>query len=266
MTWPDPIGLLPDIEAAAKQLTEELCRQLEVHGKGARKIELALYRADGQVVRTPVGTSVVTRDAKHMMRLLLEKIPDIEIGFGVDVMICSALQVDLYRGQQTSFARMTSSETTGEITQGMAQSLGQLVDRLETRLGASHVLRLIPFESHDPARAYAVVSPMVPLASLSWPQKQPRPLRLLPVPERMKMIFDGPRAKHYQWRQEQGEVVALEGPERISPEWWRLALETRDYFRLQAATGQRFWVYTSYARREEIQTPAPDWYMHGFFS
>ncbi|MEH6547703.1 MAG: DNA polymerase Y family protein [Sneathiella sp.] len=267
MTWPDPIGLLTDIEAAAVRLTTELCRQLDGHGKGTRKVELALYRADGQVIRMSVGTSVVTRDAKHMMRLLLEKLPDIDVGFGVDVMICSALQVAPYRGQQTSFNKMTTvSDSTGEMTQGMTQSLGQLVDRLETRLGTPHVLRLIPFESHDPARAYAVVPPMAPPTSLSWPQKQPRPLRLLPVPERMKMIFEGPRAQHYQWRQETGRVAALEGPERISPEWWRLALETRDYFRLQATTGQRFWVYTSYARREEIQARSPDWYMHGFFS
>jgi protein ImuB len=266
MTWPDPIGLLPDIEAAAKQLTEELCRQLEAHGKGSREIELALYRADGQVIRISVGTSVLTRDAEHMMRLLLEKIPDIDVGFGVDVMICSALRVDLYLGQQTSFNKMVPSENTDEITQGMAQSLGQLVDRLETRLGAPNVLRLIPFESHDPSRAYAIVAPMAPASNLTWPQKQPRPIRLLPVPERMKMIFDGARAKRYQWRQEQGEVVTLEGPERISPEWWRLALETRDYFRLQADTGQRFWIYTSYTRREEIQISSSDWYMHGFFS
>lgn len=267
MTWPDPIGLLTDIEAAAAQLTTELCRQLDGHGRGTRKVELALYRADGQVIRILVGTSVVTRDAKHMMRLLLEKLPDIDVGFGVDVMICSALQVAPYRGQQTSFSKMTTvSDSRGEMTQGMTQSLGQLVDRLETRLGTPHVLRLIPFESHDPARAYAVVPPMAPAGNQSWPQKQLRPLRLLPVPERMKIIFEGHRAHQYQWRREAGQVATLEGPERISPEWWRLALETRDYFRLQATSGQRFWVYTSYVRREENQAQSPDWYMHGFFS
>ncbi|MBL4813284.1 MAG: DNA polymerase Y family protein [Rhodobacteraceae bacterium] len=269
LAWPDPIGHLADIEAAAERLAIELCRQLEKHSKGARKLELALYRSDGQVVRLIVGTSVASRDAQHMIRLLAEELPDIEIGFGVDVMIFSALQVEIYRGQQTGFGNMLSRPSTMAMTRDishsdMQQSLGQLVDRLESRIGTPNVLRLIPFESHDPTRAFPAVRAMTPPSTLSWPQRQPRPLRLLPVPERMKMIFDGPRAAEYAWRREAGAVAALEGPERISPEWWRLALETRDYFRLRAQTGQRFWVFTASVRGEERQSQ--DWYMHGLFA
>ncbi|MCF8466134.1 MAG: DNA polymerase Y family protein [Sneathiella sp.] len=267
LSWPDPIGLMSDIEIAADRLATELCRQLEKHSKGARKLELALYRADGEVERITFGTSVPSQDPKHMIRLMAERLPDLDIGFGVDVMIFSALETAPYRGQQTGFATMQA--TPGPASgagEEKKQSLSQLVDRLESRIGAPHVLRLIPFESHDPARAFTVVPAMAPPSTISWPARQPRPIRLLPVPERMKMIFDGSRATNYAWRQETGAVAALDGPERLSPEWWRLALETRDYFRLQAATGQRFWVFTSAPVREKTPAQDQEWYMHGFFA
>jgi len=155
---------------------------------------------------------------------------------------------------------------TPHMPQDVSRSLGQLVDRLESRVGAPHVMRLVPFESHDPERAFTPVPGMAPTAETPWAARQPRPLRLLPVPERMKLMFDGPRPARYAWRQEAGGVAMLEGPERISPEWWRLALETRDYFRLQSVTGRRYWIYAAYLRGEAAEGSARDWYMHGLFS
>ena len=77
------------------------------------------------------------------------------------------------------------------------------------------------------------------------------------------MIFEDARPAQYAWRREEGKIAALEGPERLSPEWWRLALDTRDYFRLQAETGQRFWIFT--APSDKGGTGDREWYMHGFF-
>ncbi|MFC4273480.1 DNA polymerase Y family protein [Sneathiella chungangensis] len=264
LSWPDPIGLLSDIEAAADELAVALCRQLERHGKGARRLELALYRADGEVIHITFGTSAPSRDARHMIRLLGEKLPDIDIGFGVDAMIFSALETAPQQMHQSGFVSMQKAEASGSAADGQ-QAFSQLVDRLASRIGAGHVFRLVPFDSHDPERAFAVVPAMTPPVNGRWPARQPRPVRLLPVPERMKMMFEGPRPARYAWRQEEGGVSALEGPERISPEWWRLALETRDYFRLEAASGQRFWIFAAPSVRGAKPLRDQQWYMHGFF-
>ena len=75
---------------------------------------------------------------------------------------------------------------------------------------------------------------------------------------------DGPPLR-FRWRKVTHEVAALEGPERIAPEWWRCeAGLTRDYFRAEDSEGQRFWLF-----REGLftrETARPRWFMHGFFA
>jgi protein ImuB len=59
------------------------------------------------------------------------------------------------------------------------------------------------------------------------------------------------------------EVAAVEGPERIAPEWWKNQALTRDYFRAEDTHGRRFWIY-----REGLyayETPNARWFMHGLF-
>ncbi len=73
----------------------------------------------------------------------------------------------------------------------------------------------------------------------------PRPLRLLPRPELIEAIAsvpDGPPLR-FRWRRVLHEVAAVEGPERIAPEWWKQEQAfTRDYFRAEDREGQTFWL------------------------
>ncbi|MHB8885415.1 MAG: Y-family DNA polymerase [Methylovirgula sp.] len=94
-----------------------------------------------------------------------------------------------------------------------------------------------------------------------------RPLRLLPRPEPIETIAgvpDGPPLR-FRWRRVLHEIAAIEGPERIAPEWWKneLAL-TRDYFRAEDREGQRFWLFREGLYETEIV--APRWFMHGLFA
>jgi protein ImuB len=93
-----------------------------------------------------------------------------------------------------------------------------------------------------------------------------RPIRLLQRPEPIETIAgvpDGPPLR-FRWRRVMHEVAAIEGPERIAPEWWKekVAL-SRDYFRAEDTQGQRFWLY-----REGLytETAGPRWFMHGLFA
>jgi protein ImuB len=102
-----------------------------------------------------------------------------------------------------------------------------------------------------------------------------RPLRLLEAPEPIETIAcvpDGPPLR-FRWRKVLHEVAAIEGPERIAPEWWRTApTATRDYFRAEDTEGQRFWLFREglYGREpacpEPVEAACARWFMHGFFA
>ena len=94
-----------------------------------------------------------------------------------------------------------------------------------------------------------------------------RPIRLFDRPEPILTIAtvpDGPPVR-FRWRQAFHDIAAIEGPERIAPEWWNSDAElTRDYFRAEDRDGRRFWLY-----REGLigpETDAPRWFVHGLFA
>jgi protein ImuB len=101
-------------------------------------------------------------------------------------------------------------------------------------------------------------------------------LRLFERPEPIKVPFasvpDGP-PHQFTWRRALHAVVRVEGPERIAMEWWKQdgAALTRDYFRVEDAEGQRFWIfrdglYESELRNEECKPVPANWYVHGLFA
>ena len=62
------------------------------------------------------------------------------------------------------------------------------------------------------------------------------------------------------------DVAAIEGPERIAPDWWKQHANalTRDYFRVEDTQGQRYWLYREGLYEQE--TTRPRWFMHGLFA
>jgi len=83
--------------------------------------------------------------------------------------------------------------------------------------------------------------------------------------ETMAEVPDGPPLR-FRWRRVMHEVVAIEGPERLSSQWWRQEAHarTRDYFRVEDKEGRRFWMY-----REGlygVEAPRPRWFMQGLFA
>src|SRR5262249_56095988 len=67
LAFVEPIGRPEDIAAATSRLLAALCRQLEQAGVGARKLEIALYRVDGSVERTPIGAHRPNPDNTPLM-------------------------------------------------------------------------------------------------------------------------------------------------------------------------------------------------------
>ncbi len=118
-----------------------------------------------------------------------------------------------------------------------------------------------------PERAERRVSPLA--KPKGWPGWK-RPVRLLKRTELLSNVVallpDHP-SRRFVWRGSRYRVVAGDGPERIHGEWWRNTQEmsaVRDYFRVEAASGERFWLFRRGDGVDE-QTGNLNWFMHGVF-
>jgi len=92
----------------------------------------------------------------------------------------------------------------------------------------------------------------------------PRPILLLPEPESAQVVAiipDGP-PRQFRWRGVMHQVAEAEGPERITPEWWRrTGTAERDYYVVEDTDGRRFWLYRDglYGTGDGL----PQWFVHG---
>ena len=284
-----PVQTVEAIELSLRKLADDLVVLLERRAKGARRVELSLYRVDGAVRRIAVGASRPLNEARALVRLFAEKLASpqedaIDAGFGVDLMRLACLTAEPLAPSQGEIERAHEAER--------ARALADLVDRLSARLGARAVMRRDLVEAHLPELAEAAAPAIAgegrrggegsasllrrPLGRrcraeagrrMRATQRAPaRPLRLFVRPEPIEALAevpDGPPLR-FRWRRVLHDVAAIEGPERIAPPWWRRdGGPTRDYFRAEDAQGRRFWLY-----REGLwgrETQRAKWFVHGVF-
>ena len=221
------------IEATLRKLADDLVVLLERQAKGARRIELELYRVDGDVRRIRVGASRPLNEARAIVRLFAERLasPDedaIDAGFGVDLMRLACLAAEPLAPSQGELERAHEAER--------ARALADLLDRLSARLGARAVTRRELIEAHLPEQAEAAAPATLgrrarggagrgdgtETAAAGAPA---RPLRLFVRPEPIEALAevpDGPPLR-FRWRRVLHDVAAIEGPERIAAPWWRRA-------------------------------------------
>jgi protein ImuB len=252
------------IVAVANQLMEDLVPALVGDGVGARVLQLALYRVDGEVVTIDIGLTVPTRNPEHVARFIslrLDRVvEEIDAGFGFEALGLSvqiAERMEPKQGQLAATVRGADS----------AERCVTLVDGLRQRLGPRSVHRLVPAESHLPERSEA---PRIPVQKApAWPaadETRPRPLLLLPRAEEIEvtaLVPEGP-PRRFRWRGVMHAVARAQGPERIAGEWWRKEAPTRDYYLVEDEVSRHFWIYRAglYGR----ETPSPRWFMHGLFA
>ena len=130
---------------------------------------------------------------------------------------------------------------------GDDDDLGQLVDRLNIRLGVAVSRPALVEQTREESRGPA------------WPSDRPRPLRLLTQPEPIEVMVpvpDDPPVM-FRWRGAVHRVTCAEGPER-----WRGLTGPRDYYRVEDGAGRRYWLF-----RAGLYHPdrPPPWFLHGLF-
>lgn len=279
MHFPEPAICADGLAAQLPALLETVCTQLRRDDRLARRLVVHICRADGGVSRVRVSTARPTCDADHWQRLLRERWERLDPGLGVDAMLVHARAVTT-RDTVDRAARPALVAPPADGNAALAQTL-RLADRLAARFGEDAVQVQVPNASWIPERAEHMVAlvdaprhhhmflppntaPTKPSHQTeqtahetraetgigTGPNQPARPIRLFCPPEPARVIAalpDGPPA-HVTWRNVRHKIVRADGPERITPEWWRdigaaRPADARDYYRVETKEGKRFWVF-----------------------
>ncbi|MBV1687822.1 DNA polymerase Y family protein [Novosphingobium sp. G106] len=254
----EPIVTAEAILQVIRDLVLDLVAQLQARGLGARALTLTCRRVDSDEQRIGFGTAKATREAAHLARMLAMRIERIEPGLGIEEMQLVAPRVE-------ALEPVALGAHFGEHRG--AADVAALADQIAGRIGEDALFRVSAVESDVPERAVERVDVMA--KPTGWPCWK-RPARLLRRPELLSGVIallpDHP-PRRFAWRGKPYQVVAGDGPERVHGEWWRSAREmwaVRDYFRVEAEGGERFWLFR---RGDGVDAPTGDltWYMHGVF-
>jgi protein ImuB len=270
LTLPDPIGLRSDVEAALDRLLPPFCDKLRARGRGARRVVLQAFRADGGVAAVEIGLARAADSPERIRPLLHLKLDQIDAGFGIDCLRLEALATEAmtmvqHRGQLEATADAVAGGALSAKGTN-AHALDDLIGRLGARLGSEAVTRLHPAESHVPAKAAKVLMAAWSQAHDGpWPAASaPRPLVMF-RPELVEAPESPELPATFRWRRRAFRVRMAVGPERLQPEWW---LEDpdwrggfRDYWRVEAEGGDRLWLFWG-----QGGAVTDRWYCEGVFS
>lgn len=258
ISFSEPIGNSEDFRAALEKMLILLCQKMESQGVGARRLIFTLYRVDGSIERRLASATHPIRDVTTLKHLFNDRINDIDPGFGVEETTLFAERTEALGGTQAKLS-----------DDGKSNNFTLLIDRLTNRFGNEKILSPRITESHIPERAGTLSSITEKHRNTDIKYKNIiRPVRLLYPPEEVetiglvsKLLVEPPSV--FRWRKVLHKITLSQGPERISPEWWRLGKTgTRDYFQVEDSRGQRLWIF----RETNQGSKTTRWYVHGLFS
>ena len=254
----EPIRHRDLLDQVLVDLAADMARELEGLGQGARRLDLGMWRVDGEVIIRRLELAAATREAGHIARLFGAKLDDIDAGFGIECVRLRASWAEPLALAQADIESAAEEHGT---------SLAACIDRLTVRLGADAVRKPVLHASHIPERAQRWQRPLVPeppsQGELAF---HARPLKLLDRAEKIAVLYATPDGypQRFRWRGNVHEVVRVEGPERIAPEWWREkgTARLRDYYRIEDGDGRRYWIYRL-GIIGDGRGGMPDWFLQG---
>jgi protein ImuB len=258
--FPEPISTPEQLTRVIEVLVVEFCNALAARHESARRLDLVFQRIDRSFASIRIGTAAPTHGAKHLTKLLLQRLETIDPGFGIEEAVLSAPLTQALEPDQ-----LASAVTDGKG----ADDLPMLIDNLANRIGTEHLYRFEPVESDVPERSVRTVAALAPSASTSWPSEWPRPVRMLERREQVEALALLPdhAPAQFTWRGKRHRIARADGPERVFGEWWRSDNEiasVRDYFQVEDEQGRRFWLFRA-GDGEDPNTGSQRWWLHGMF-
>ncbi len=205
-----------------------------------------------------------SRDAAHLLVLLRERLAHVQLAAPT-----LDLQLHCFDVAHRAAPNTELFPTAGSEREGIAR----LIERLQARLGAEHIQRLVAVQDHRPERGgvmqTASVSTRSGVARVAGVAATPatdaaphfnpqRPVWLLPTPQALHERQARPLLNGH-------PLQLLCGPERVEAGWWDAALAERDYFIAQAADGALVWVYRARLPLS-VAVDAQGWFLQGRFA
>lgn len=204
-----------------------------------------------------VALAQPSADAAHLLVLLRERLAQLQL-------VAPTLELGLYCADVAR--RGPPNRELFPLPGGEREGLVRLIERLQARLGADRVQRLLRVDDHRPehatrvqaADATAVDSGRPAGASREAVRACSHPVWLLPAPEPLR---EDPSSRPLL---EGRPLQLLSGPERLESGWWDGALAERDYFVAQADDGSLVWLFRE--RVPDVASgEAPGWFLQGWF-
>ncbi|HSG81067.1 MAG TPA: hypothetical protein VLC48_02360 [Gemmatimonadota bacterium] len=257
---PGPTERLEPLLFLLKSCLDHLSGALAVEGLCARGLRLTLETEEGPAEKR-VRPARPTRQVAMLLSLCRNaldglRLPGRALGVRVEVeraVPAIAEQIDLF-----------------EAARPDPDALAMALTRLQGRWGPDSVVRPIPFDSHRPERQgrWEPVDLMKELTRRpsfngngngdgnGGPAAPALVLRLWPQPRpvgvRIEQGRPGAVSLDGGWR----TVRALQGPERLSGDWWEDEFR-REYYRVGTETGDLLWVFWDPRRK--------GWFWHGWW-
>jgi protein ImuB len=251
---------------AGRRLIAALCGWLSARSRGISQCTFAFEHERLAQQRPPsllsLGFASITRNQERIDRVLFERLSRLELPAPVEALTLRAEESEPLAGRDGSLFG-----TSGDRSEA-ARSIAVLVERLQARLGHSHVFSLARVAEYRPEKASRPVAPNV-LSAKKLPTATTdsatnatnpptvagqRPFWLLPYPQALREVDGRPQCN--------GPLQLLTGPERIESGWWDAAeLDAlgdvrRDYFIAISRLAEWLWIF----RCEE------GWFLHGVFA
>jgi len=214
--------LLDDLEAF---LTP---RQLQAAG-----LSLGLDYREKPAEKVHIGCSDGEYRAESWLNLAMLRIEQLQLQAPI-------VAISLNTKGQTPWAPLSAQLFD---TQGGKLTPGQLISRLQNKLGEHAVQQVYLRDDHRPERSFYQAQPKANYQE-QGAIKALRPSLLLTLPEPLH------HKPNHQW-------CILSGPERIQSGWWDNVSICRDYFIARNPMGQVCWLF---------RTPREEWFLHGYFS
>jgi len=246
------------IERLVAVLIRQLCGKLVACGRGALELAVRLECPPAAPVTFHAGLFRPTASPRHLqdvIHLHLERLRLPAPVAGVSLQVTASGREE--PRQQRLFADDPSLPDP--------RRFARLVDRLAGRLGRRAVRAVQPTPDAQPERAChyrPLVAPRkrspAPLRT-DRPGPLERPLWLVPRPQPLDVVAVVPLGPPVRFRLggTLHQVVRHWGPERIETGWWRQQPVRRDYYRVETASGARFWLFR---RLRDAK-----WFLHGMF-
>ncbi len=258
-----PLTHRETIEITIGRMVQDICQQLRSRQQAGQQWCIHLVGTEQDPLRISVGLFRATTNPQELMPLIQMQLDHQLQQSNRSGRSRLPLAVEEIQVRATSVVLMVRYQRQlFDDPPGMdQQSLADLVNRLSNRLGQQKVLAARLRSGAQPEYAFEY-RPLIDRkrrshkrairSSTSVTHVAGRPLRILtpafpinvvPNQRTSNCAMQACPLQTFRTEKQTFQVVQGWGPERIETGWWRGLMVVREYWRIEVASGQQFWLY-----------------------